>query len=180
MSITRHSLLALVPLFGLACGGDKSDDDSGSATTTAGEGEGEGEGSGGDAGGGEGEGESGGEAGGEGTGGGGAVAPTVVTGTVACLPNSSGPSTVALSAEVDDPQGADTIDSLGSTVRVEQSGVLLTEGAVACGMGACVWSAVDDTIPGINCTTGPDLDYILTVLDEDGNTSEPTNIEWSG
>jgi len=104
----------------------------------------------------------------------------VITGTASCLPNSSGPGSVAVSAEVDDPQGADTIAPLGGTIRVEQAGVLLGEGQPACGMGACAWSAVEDTIGGVNCTTGPELDYILTVVDEDGNSSTPNNIEWSG
>ena len=167
MSLIRLTLLIALPGFCLACTSDKDDDDTGSSATGAGEGEGEGEG--------EGDGDGEGEGEGEGEG----VAPFVVSGTASCLPNSSGPGAVAVSAEVDDPQGTETIAPLGSTIRIEQSGVLLGEGQPACRDGACVWSAVEDTIGGVNCTTGPELDYLLTVVDEDGNTSEPTSIAWS-
>ena len=78
----------------------------------------------------------------------------------------------SVSVTVTDPQGADTLSSMDSTVSVVYEDNTLASYAMACGTGTCFgsWQANDDNI---DCDLGYDSIFRFIIIDEEGYESLP-------
>ena len=97
----------------------------------------------------------------------------VVTGItfVYCEPPASNPETYLAQVTVTDPQGDDTIDTMGGTWNVIQNEAQVWTGVMVCSQGICTGSARADT-SGMDCAEAAELTHEFIVKDEDGNSSE--------
>lgn len=98
----------------------------------------------------------------------------VVTGIsfVYCEPPASNPETYLAQVTVTDPQGDDTIDTMGGTWNVIQNEAQVWTGAMVCSGGLCTGSARADT-SGMECAEAAELTHEFIVVDTDGNVSDP-------
>ncbi len=105
--------------------------------------------------------------------------PFVVEGWSTCAPNASGPSSIVIEATVDDPQGADTIPVLDSTITATNaSGGEVFSEPLLCNEGYCTFAFRDDVYGGITCDTGADHTFTIVLIDDSGNTSDPYVAAW--
>jgi len=103
--------------------------------------------------------------------------PVFVEATYECSVGTTSPDAILFIAQVDDPQGADTLDRLAGTMVCSNSsgGAVVPDLPLACGPdGACAASFIDGDYPGITCATAPDHACVGTVFDEDGNQATAT------
>ena len=85
-----------------------------------------------------------------------------------------------VSAEVDDPQGVDTVKSFGSLLGayIPDNGTEVFSGEyVVCDdVGGC-FGSVKETDIGLSCANRADYEWRITILDQDDNPSEPFVLE---
>lgn len=106
------------------------------------------------------------------TGGEGPVDPEIVSvERVECAGDETYGETWYVDFTIDDPQGVDTVYEGAITVLDADASPIVTYG-IACRDGACsgYFRAEFD---GITCAMGPELTFVLSVVDEDGHWSEP-------
>jgi hypothetical protein len=155
-------LCSLLSIGLIACNGqDKDDEDSG----------GEGEGEGGDEGG-----ESGGESGGDG--GGDGQSPSILEADAWCYkhPKSDATYLWMANATVDDPQGLDTLESFFEGVSVSTNDVEVADYSMVCTDGGDCTTSWNQNEDGVACSNAGAYVITITVVDEDGNWSDPVEV----
>ena len=101
-------------------------------------------------------------------------APEIISVDASCYYHSTGDAYYqwTLAADVDDPQGRDTIE-LNNTVEIYRSGTLQASVGIICTDHSdphCLGS-FKEADHGILCTSASDYSFRFLITDEDGNTS---------
>ncbi len=110
------------------------------------------------------------------------VVPTIESCTWQCSEGSSSPDSLLVQLEADDPQGADTIDSMAGelTVSTAEGAELLLLSLVCDDEGDCFTSFNADDYTGVDCAAAPGLVAEVVVVDQDANRSEACVLSWLG
>ena len=108
--------------------------------------------------------------------------PYVIDGEMICNPGSTSPDTLNVVVQAGDPQGADTLDSDGSLSGYSASGDAVFEGLLMpCNAsGDCTAGFTVNDYPGLDCDSAWDYTFYATVMDEEGNVSEPGEVDYTG
>lgn len=108
--------------------------------------------------------------------------PYVIEGEMICNPGSTSPDTLNIVVRAGDPQGTDTLDSDGSLSGYAASGEALFEGLLMpCNTsGDCTAGFTINDYPGLDCDSAWDYAFFATVMDEEGNVSEPGEVTYTG
>jgi hypothetical protein len=100
-------------------------------------------------------------------------APSVVSvDRIECTTQQSAGEVWQMELTVDDPQGADTVASVGRVSVLNDRGGELAAYDIACNDGSCFGSIRAD-YDGITCALSGSLTFRFVVTDEDGNPSAP-------
>lgn len=109
-------------------------------------------------------------------------APVIESASATCAEHQTGDTywKWTLEAQADDPQGVDTIVSYDPDnsvcVVTDAGGTEYTTQALACADGTCTGSFKQDDYM-VLCTNAGNYTFTFTVVDEDGNVSEPYAVQ---
>lgn len=103
-------------------------------------------------------------------------APFVESGRVVCVPPASGPEAIVVEVQANDPQGPDTLGAsfFGCDGVFDDVGLVCNPTT-----GACTASIRSEDY-GVACADGGSLTWQVNLVDEDGNESGWTTIDWEG
>ena len=76
----------------------------------------------------------------------------------------------------DDPQGTDTIDTMGGAVDVAQASVPVASYVLVCDTSGSCAASFREHDDGVSCVDASSYTFTFVVQDEDGNTSAPVTV----
>lgn len=108
--------------------------------------------------------------------------PYIIDGQMICNPGTTSPDTLNVVVQASDPQGSDTLDSNGIFAAYDSSGeAVFDDLLMPCnGSGECTAGFTVTTYPGLDCSSASSHTFFATVVDEEGNYSEPGAVSYAG
>lgn len=108
--------------------------------------------------------------------------PYIIDGEMICNPGTTSPDALNVIVKAGDPQGTDTLDRDGTLSAYDGSGDPLFEDfLMPCNTsGDCTAGFTVDEFNGLDCSSAGSFTFYAVVMDEEGNYSEPGQVQYSG